>query len=86
MAFKRVTISLDEDVNKLWNKVTKKHRITKSGMIESYLRRVLYQLGHASIDEASNYDELLKIKEIEKGLFDLEYDQDIETYKKDKLG
>ena len=73
MARKKVLISIDKDLNNLWNEVVEKHRITKSGMVESYLFSVLHELNHANISEASNYDELLRIKEIEKGLFDLDY-------------
>ena len=86
MAFKRVTISIDEDLNNLWNEVTKKHRISKSGMVENYLRNVLHQLNHANISDAENYNEMLAIKELEKGLFDAEFDQSIEDYKDKKRG
>lgn len=90
MAFTRVTLSIDEDINKLWNKVAKKHRITKSGMVETYLKRVLHELDHANISDAESYDEILAIKEKGKNLFDYDeraiFDQSLEDYKKDKLG
>ena len=86
MPKKKVLISIDDELNALWNKVAKKHRITKSGMIESYLIRILHQLDHASIKNVSEYDEILQIKEIEKGLFSSEYDESIEMYKEMKRG
>lgn len=85
MAKKRVLLSIDDDLNNLWNEVAKKHRITKSGMVEHYLRNVLNELNHANISDAKNYDALLAIKEREKGLFDAEYDQSIYDYKEMKL-
>lgn len=77
MPKKKVLISIDEKTNLLWNKVAKKHRLSKSAMIESYLIRILNQLDHTSIKDASNYDEILQIKQIEKGLFDYEHDQSV---------
>lgn len=41
MAYKRVTISIDEDLNDRWNKVAKKIKMTKSGMIEDFLNEVV---------------------------------------------
>ncbi len=90
MAFKRVTLSIDEDLNNLWNKVAKKHRITKSGMVENYLRSVLHQLNHANITDVESYDEILAIKEKERNLFDYDeraiFDQSVEDYRKEKRG
>ncbi len=84
MAHKRVTISIDENVNKLWNKVSRKHRITKSGMVEIYLKKILHELDHTNISDAKNYDELLCIKELQKNLFDSDHDQSVEDYKEMK--
>ena len=41
MAQKRVNISIDSELNDRWAEISKKHGITKSGMVEEYLREVL---------------------------------------------
>jgi metal-responsive CopG/Arc/MetJ family transcriptional regulator len=42
----RVGISIDTDLNERWNKVSKKIRISKSGMISDFLTEVLPILEH----------------------------------------
>jgi len=37
----RVNVNLDEDLNKRWGKIAKKHKMTKSGMIEDFLRTAI---------------------------------------------
>jgi len=41
MAQKRVNISIDEELNKQWARVAKKHGLTKSGMVEEWLQNIL---------------------------------------------
>jgi len=74
MAFKRVTLSIDEDLNILWNEVSKKHRIPKSAMVEKFLYSVLDELNNLSIRDAAKYEEIFFLKKRGKNLFDLEYD------------
>jgi len=38
---KRVTISIDEELNEKWNKIAKIHGISKSGMVEDFIRQIL---------------------------------------------
>ena len=90
MAQKRVSISIDERLNDRWKQVAEHHKITKSGMIESYLLKILPKLEH--YDESfigMNVEEVIGIDKVDeyKSLFDdIEVDQNIETYKKMKLG
>jgi len=41
MAQKRVTISIDDELNDRFTAVSKKLKLTKSGMIEDFLREVV---------------------------------------------
>jgi predicted transcriptional regulator len=41
MAHKRVTISIDPDINDRWAKVAKQLRMTKSGLVEEILRDII---------------------------------------------
>ncbi len=41
MAQKRVNLSINEELNEVWNRVAKKHGLTKSGMVEEWLENVL---------------------------------------------
>ena len=41
MAFKRVMLSIDSDLNEHWNEIAKRHKVSKSGMVEDYLSRAL---------------------------------------------
>jgi len=41
MAQKRVLISIDEDLNDRWNKVSKKIKMSKSSMVEDFLNQVV---------------------------------------------
>lgn len=41
MAQKRIGLSIDENLNDRWTEVAKKHGITKSGMIEQFLKEVI---------------------------------------------
>lgn len=34
-------MSIDAELNERWNKVAKKHKMTKSGMVEEYLETIL---------------------------------------------
>jgi len=38
---KKVTITINEDINILWGEVAKKHNMSKSGMVEEFLGQVL---------------------------------------------
>ena len=38
---KRVTISIDEELNEKWNEISKKHGISKSGMVEDFIIQIL---------------------------------------------
>jgi len=38
---KRVTISIDEEVNERWTKVAKKLELSKSGMVEDFVLQIL---------------------------------------------
>ncbi len=46
MSQKRVMISIDSDLNERWNKVAKKIKMSKSGMIEDFLNEVIPILEH----------------------------------------
>jgi len=46
MAQKKVTITIDEELNDRWNVVSKKIRMTKSGMVEDFLKEVIPVLEH----------------------------------------
>ena len=46
MGFKRVTVSIDEDMNSRWNRVSKKLKISKSLMIQEFLDEVVPILEH----------------------------------------
>jgi metal-responsive CopG/Arc/MetJ family transcriptional regulator len=41
MPQKRIGMSIDAELNERWNKVAKKHKMTKSGMVEEYLETIL---------------------------------------------
>lgn len=41
MAFKRVTISIDDTLNDRWTKVAKRLDMTKSGMVVDFLEQVI---------------------------------------------
>lgn len=41
MAQKRVMISIDEELDARWKKVSKKIKMSKSGMVEDFLNQVL---------------------------------------------
>jgi antitoxin component of RelBE/YafQ-DinJ toxin-antitoxin module len=41
MSQRRVTISIDNELNERWTAVSKKLKMTKSGMIEDFLREVV---------------------------------------------
>lgn len=70
MSHKKVMISIPPELNEKWNELSKKHRISKSGMIEDYLYRVLPQLDLASISDVDEYVELLRIRKIDKNASD----------------
>jgi len=86
---KRVTISIDENLNDIWGKLAKKHDVTKSGMVEGFLAEVL-----PLMDESTPNKMMVKImkKMAENiddtaGLFDqMSYDKSIEEYKEMKRG
>lgn len=90
MPQKRVNISIDERLNDRWNIVADHHKITKSGMVEAYLLKILPKL--EQYDESfigMNVEEVIGIDKVDeyKSLFDdMEVDQDIETYKEKKIG
>lgn len=46
MAQKRVLISIDEDLDKRWKAVSKKIKMSKSGMVEDFLNEVIPILEH----------------------------------------
>ena len=37
----RVTINIDSDINDRWAKVAKKHKLTKSGIVQEFLESAL---------------------------------------------
>jgi len=41
MAQKRISISIDPELNDRWGKVAKKLKMSKSGMVEDFLREVV---------------------------------------------
>lgn len=76
---KRVSITIDENINKRWNAVAKKHNMTKSGMVEEYLEMML------PILEAQTPNKMMAkaMKEMATGI-DLTaslFDQSVENYK-----
>lgn len=48
MAQKRVGISIDIELNERWNKISKKIKMSKSGMVEDFLNEVIPILEHES--------------------------------------
>ncbi len=74
MPQKRINITIEERLNERWAIASKKHNITKSGLIEAYLLRILPKL--EAIDPYSvldvPLDELLGMDKVEdyKSLFD----------------
>ena len=41
MAQKRITLSIDEELNERWANVAKRLKMTKSGMVEDFLKEVI---------------------------------------------
>ena len=89
MPQKRINISIDERINERWTIASKHHKITKSGLVEAYLLRILpklEQLDPSSFLDAP-LDELLGMDKVEeyKSLFDdMLHDESLDTYKEVK--
>lgn len=88
MAQKRVLLSLPPELNERWNRIAKKHRLSKSAMVEHYLNRVLPQLDHINISDAEDYEEVLDIRKRNKTLFTYDersiYEKSVADVKKSK--
>ena len=89
---KNVTISIDEDINALWTKTAKKHEISKSRMIEDFLREILPILNESTPNKmmfkamkkmAEGIDDSASLFEYDERAI---YDQSVEDYKKSKRG
>lgn len=86
---KRVTISIDENLNELWTKLAKKHDLSKSGMIEEFLGEVLPILNESTPNKmmATVMKKMAQQIDNTATLFDKgEYDSNIEEYKEKKRG
>jgi hypothetical protein len=89
MAQKRVTISIDSQINDRWTHVSKRHKITKSGMVEEYLEQILPILEAETPNKmvAKAMKEMGKSINLTATLFDdMKHDQSIEDYKEMKRG
>ncbi len=91
MPQKRINISIDERINERWTTASKMHNITKSGLVEAYLLRILPMLEQVNPSSVLDVplDELLGMDKIEdyKTLFDdMDYDESLNTYKEMKRG
>ncbi len=92
---KNVTISIDEDINELWTKLAKKHDISKSRMIEDFLKGVLPILNESTPNKmmAKAMKQMAKEIDTTATLFDtisaetaMAFDDDVESYKEMKRG
>ncbi len=86
---KKVTISLPPEINERWNKVSKKHDVSKSGMVLSYLEQMLPILEQETPNKmmAKAMKKMADEIETTATLFDnMEHDKSVEEYKKMKLG
>ena len=85
---KKVTISIDDELNERWGKVAKKLKDTKSSMVEDFLIRVLPVLEREQPKDMIG--EAMKLAgqglQDAASLFDADRDQSIEDYKKMKRG
>jgi len=92
---KRVTISIDENVNKRWTEVAKRLDMSKSGMVEEFILQILPILEEQTPNKmmAKAMKEMAKHIDLTSNLFDTPmyderaiYDQSVEDYKKEKRG
>ena len=85
---KNVTISIDEDINALWTKTAKKHDLSKSRMIEDFLRQVLPILNQSTPNKmlAKAMKQMAEGIDDTASLFDMDHDSSIEEYKRKKIG
>ena len=67
MAQRKVTITIDEKLNDRWNKVSKKIKMTKSGMVEDFLNEVVPILENEAPRDVMKH----ALKHIGKGVSDM---------------
>ena len=86
---KRISLSIDAELNDLWGKIAKKHGLSKSGMVEEFLGGVLPILDESTPSKMMSKAMKKMAESIDDtaSLFDgKQYDEDIEKYKKKKRG
>lgn len=86
---KRVTITVDENLNTRWNKVAKKHDLSKSGMVEEYLETILTILEAETPNKmmAKAMKKMAEEIDTTATLFDnMKHDESVEKYKQNKKG
>ncbi len=89
MSQKKIGMSIDEELNDRWNKVAKKHDLSKSGMVEEYLQQILPIL-EAQTPNKMMFEAMKQMAEqidTTATLFDnMEHDKSVEEYKEMKRG
>ena len=86
---KTIGLSIDSELNDRWGAVAKKHKVTKSGMVEEYLEQILPILEQQTPNDmiSSAMKEMAKSINATASLFDAaEHDQSVEDYKEMKRG
>jgi len=90
---KKVTITIDEEVNARWNAVAKFLKMSKSSMVEEYLRQMLPILEQKTPNKmiAEAMKEMAKSIDLSASLFEVPtyderaiYDKSVDDYKKEK--
>lgn len=81
---KRVTISIDESLNDRWGKVAKKHKITKSVLVQDFLEEILPILEAETANKmvARSMRKMAESIDLSSSLFD----DSVEDYKEMKRG
>ncbi len=79
---KKVTISLPPELAERWNKVSEKHTLVKSVMVQNYLLAIIPMLEKKDVHSIINF----RIEDNSRDLFNMEHDKSVEEYKKMKLG
>ena len=81
---KKVTITIDEDINTRWGKVAKKHKMSKSGIVEEFLSEMLpiLEAETPNMMIARSMKKMSTTIDLTASLFD----QSVEDYKEMKRG
>ena len=89
MAQKKIGMSINAELNDRWNKVSKKHDLSKSGMVEDYLIVILPILEAQTPNKmmAKAMQKMANEINTTATLFDnMEHDESVEAYKEMKRG